>query len=976
LPAAARLWQPYSAWFAGFNMTGFPLHRLAAAAWLACAASAMASTSGVVISQVYGGGGNTGATYKNDFIELFNAGSAAVSLNGWSVQYASAAGSSWTVTALGNVSLQPGQYYLIQQAAGTGGTTNLPTADKVGTINMSGTTGKVALVSSTTALTSAAPASSSYVDLVGFGTAGGYEGAVAPAPSNTNAILRAASGCTDTDSNSTDFAAGTPNPRNTSSTLNVCSGGSGGSGGGTGTTATPRTIPQIQGSGSTSAYVSQLVQTSGVVTKLTNVGFFMQDLTGDGDASTSDGIYVYLGSAPTVSVGNLVQLSGTVAEFNVGAATNTDTAAHTVTELTGVSAITVQGTGYSITPTAVTLPETVDHELEKYEGMLVTINGPFTVAQNYFLGRYGQLTLSVGGRMETPTNAYRPGSSQAVALADLNARSRILLDDGTSAQNVNPTPYLAADNTVRAGDTVASLTGVVDYGLATSSADGFGDWKLHPTTAVSFTRVNTRTSAPVAVGGNVKVASFNVLNFFTTFTNGATAAGQTGQGCTLDGASAAANCRGADNAAEFTRQRDKIVAAITAMDADVIGLMEMQNNGSTAIGSLVSGLNAVAGAGTYAAVSDPASGTGTDAIKVAILYKPARVTPVGGALSDTDAINNRPPLAQVFKLANNERFAVVVNHLKSKGSCPAATDADYAGNFDAGDGQGCWNARRVSQAQRLRTWLGSSVTPLTGNVVLVGDFNSYAKEDPINDLTSNGLVDQIARYNSFGYSYVFDGAAGRLDHAITTSALSPKVTRAVEWHINADEPLVLDYNTEFKQPACASCNPDYYSATAYRSSDHDPVVLGLDMSKLITGTANRDVLVGTAGVDRITGGAGADTLTGGAGADVFVYTNLRDAGDTITDFSPGADQLDISALLLSLGWAGSNPVSEGVVQVVDSARGAVLQVSSTGRAGGLMRPVATLSGVSASQIVATRDLVVRSTSFGILNSARYRKVKL
>jgi 2',3'-cyclic-nucleotide 2'-phosphodiesterase/3'-nucleotidase/5'-nucleotidase len=181
-----------------------------------------AASPDVVISQVYGGGGNSGATYKNDFIELYNRGSTAVSLNGWSVQYASATGATWQVTNLSNVTLQPGQYYLVQEAVGTGGTANLPTPDATGTIAMSGTAGKVALVTSTTALTcgSACATNAAVRDFVGFGTtANNYEGsAPTPAPSNTTAVLRAANGATDTDNNGADFAAGAPNPRNTATT--------------------------------------------------------------------------------------------------------------------------------------------------------------------------------------------------------------------------------------------------------------------------------------------------------------------------------------------------------------------------------------------------------------------------------------------------------------------------------------------------------------------------------------------------------------------------------------------------------------------------------------------------------------------------------------------------------------------------------------------------------------------------------------
>jgi hypothetical protein len=183
-----------------------------------------AISTNIVISQIYGGGGNAGATYKNDFIELYNLGSSTVSLNGWSVQYASATGTTWQVTNLTNVSLAPGQYYLVQEAAGAGGTVNLPAPDATGGINMSGTTGKVALVSSTTALTGACPTGGSIVDFIGFGTANCFEGAVAPAPSNTTADIRALAGCRETDANNTDFATGAPTPRNTASAFHYCTG--------------------------------------------------------------------------------------------------------------------------------------------------------------------------------------------------------------------------------------------------------------------------------------------------------------------------------------------------------------------------------------------------------------------------------------------------------------------------------------------------------------------------------------------------------------------------------------------------------------------------------------------------------------------------------------------------------------------------------------------------------------------------------
>jgi len=658
-------------------------------------------------------------------------------------------------------------------------------------------------------------------------------------------------------------------------------------------------IPAIQGNGASSPLVGQKVTTQGVVTKLTNSGFFMQDEAGDGDPLTSDGIYVYTGTAPTVAIGHRVRVAATVTEYAVG--TGAVAQANPLTELTAPT-VSVLATGIAIAPTAIEFPEAVEGDLERYEGMLVHIAGPLTIGQNYFLGRYGQLTVSAGGRLEKPTNRHPAGSAEAAAMTDENARRRLLLDDGSSLQNPNPTPYMAADNTVRAGDTIAELTGVLDYGLSTSDSAGFADYRLQPTVAPVIVRANPRTAAPAALGGNVRVASFNVLNYFTTID-------QAGASCFPSGTRS--DCRGADSVEEFTRQKNKIVAALKALNADVVGLMEIENNANGAVNDLVTGLNAAMGAGTYASVGLPNGRTGTDAIRVALIYKPAVVSPLGGALSDTDAIHNRPPLAQTFSAANGEKFSVVVNHFKSKGSCP---DAASDPNADQGDGQGCWNALRVEQAGALRTFVqGLQASSGDADVIVIGDLNAYGKEDPVLDLSTNGFVDQIARFDDHGYSYVFDGEAGYLDHALATTSLSGQIVGARHWRINADEPAVIDYNLEFKQPACATCGPDYYSATPYRSSDHDPVVIGLNLVRAVNGSIGRDTLIGTAGDDVLTGGIGNDTLTGGAGNDQFVFTSLRDGVDTITDFEPGKDRIVLSQALAALSIVNANPIAAGYV---------------------------------------------------------------
>ncbi len=996
----------------------------------------------IVISQVYGAGGNSGATLKQDFIELFNNGNSPVAIGGWSVQYASATGSSWQVTAIapGTV-LQPGRYLLVRQAQGSGGSVDV-VGDVTGTIAMGGASGKVALASNSTAFSGTVPAGA--IDFVGYGAATTAEGTPTGLLTSTTAALRNGNGCVDTNSNLADFTAATAAPRNSGSPANLCGTqtnlpivptcpaasvaagsvallstsatdpdsivtsavpvGSWPAGftlgsftaaniaGGTATqtlqvaaNVTPGSyslglqwgnndaqtascsftvtiagvtpIYSIQGSGHASAFAGQTVVTSGVVTKVNNNGFFLQDPVGDGNPLTSDGIFVFTSTAPTVNAGQRIQLSAQVSEFNTG---STDTVARNVTELVSPTGITVLGSGYSVAPVVVTLPVTTAGDLERYEGMLVTLTGPLTVAQNFFQGRYGQLTLSAGGRLETPTNRLRPGP-QAVALADANARRTILLDDGSSLQNPNPTPYLAAGALPRAGDTTGAITGVIDYGLATSGNPGLGLYKIHPLVVPTFTSSNPRTAAPEAVGGNVKVASFNVLNYFTAYTNG----GGTAVGCSLGGTTSTANCRGADNATEFGRQQTKIVEAMAAINADVLGLMEIQNNGNTAAQNLVNALNARVGAGTYTTTTLPAD-TGSDAIRVAMIYKPARLNPVGTAVSDNHPINNRPTLAQTFSLANGEKFTLVVNHLKSKGSCPASGSTDFNGNFDSGDGQGCWNGLRTQQAQRLHTFVGERLAATSStSALLIGDMNAYGQEDPIFALNGNGYADQVLRFHAFGYSYVFDGGAGRLDHALANPAMAAKVNRVAHWHINADETAIADYNTEFKAPelkcgvgGTSLCPTDPYTATPYRSSDHDPVVVGLNLyNQVLAGTAGADVITGGAGDDLIIASPGADLLTGGAGSNGFVFRSMRDAGGTITDFVPGKDRIDLSALLASINASSVTAYVAGVVKLVASGANTLLQIDTDGSTGpALPRTLVTLRNVAPGAIVRLRDL--------------------
>jgi hypothetical protein len=319
------------------------------------------------------------------------------------------------------------------------------------------------------------------------------------------------------------------------------------------------------------------------------------------------------------------------------------------------------------------------------------------------------------------------------------------------------------------------------------------------------------------------VGSFNVLNYF----NG------DGQGGGFP------TSRGANTLTEFNRQRVKIIAAITALDPDVLGLTEIENDGDdslSAIADLVNGLNAATAPGTYAIVPSPTGGangtTGTDAIKVAMIYKPSKVTLSGASFADVNPVHNRPPLAQTFTVnATGEKFSLIINHFKSKG-CTGASGA----NTDQLDGQSCFNDTRRQQATALLSFIDTvKARSNDQDVIAVGDFNAYEQEDPIDILRAGGLTDLTTGL----FSYVFNGESGALDYAFASSSLVAKVKGAGKWNINAEEPVVKDYNQEF--------NPPYvYSPDAFRSSDHDPVLVGLQLGHLppsvaITSPANNSI---------------------------------------------------------------------------------------------------------------------------------------
>jgi predicted extracellular nuclease len=562
-------------------------------------------------------------------------------------------------------------------------------------------------------------------------------------------------------------------------------------------------IWEVQGSGTASPLVGQSHVVEGVVVGDFQGagqlgGYFLQeeDAQADGAPATSDGIFIF-DTGLEVSVDEVVRVQGTVTEF------------FGLTEINNVSQAAVCSTGTTVTEATVTLPVASLDVWETVEGMLITIPHTLYASGNFTQGRFGEVDLSVGGPLDNPTNVVAPGAP-ALALQDLNDRSRIQLDDGSTVQNPLPLPpYLGPDGTLRTGDTVPSLTGVLSF--------GFGVYEVHPIEPVEFTRANPRPQSPPEVGGSLTVAAYNVLNYFTTLDG-------SGPIC---GPLANQDCRGADNAFELERQRAKLVAALAELDADVVGFMEIENHpGDVPTADLVAGINDVLGAGTYDYIATGA--IGSDAIRVALIYKSAEVTPVGDfAILDSavdpgfDDQKNRPALAQTFgENGTDDVVTVAVNHLKSKGS-----DCNDVGDPDAGDGQGNCNGTRNRAAQALVDWLGTDPTGSgSAESLITGDLNSYAREDPINTIESAGYTDLIEDFVGTGwasgaYSFNFQSQSGYLDHGLASSALTPRVTGAAFWHVNADEPAALDYN-DFNQPALF--NPDQF-----RSSDHDPVIVGV-----------------------------------------------------------------------------------------------------------------------------------------------------
>lgn len=586
----------------------------------------------------------------------------------------------------------------------------------------------------------------------------------------------------------------------------------------------------VQGSGAASPLVGTEVAIEGVVVGdfQNNAspdngnlnGFHVQDPVGDGDPATSDGVFVFAPGGMDVSVGDGVRVRGSVSEYNG------------MTEITAAQ-IWQCSTGNSVAPTPLSLPVTSVDAFEPYEGMLVTFPQNLYISEYFNFDRYGEIVLT-SQRHLTPTAEFEPGPD-AIQAAQNFLLDKITLDDGRSAQNQDPAFHpngsvFNLSNLFRGGDIVANVTGVMDYSIAL--------YRIQPTKGADYTPANPRPAAPEPVGGSLKVVSMNTLNYFSTLDTG----------LPICGPAENLDCRGANTPEEFARQRAKIIAAITAMNADVIGLLEIENNiNDTAMQDLVDGLNAAMGASTYEYIHTGV--IGTDAIKVALIYKPASVSLVGSYAILNSSVDprfidtkNRPVLAQTFMdKATGGIFTVAVNHLKSKGS-----DCNDVGDPDLGDGAGNCNVTRTLAAQALVDWLAADPTGSGDrDFLIIGDLNSYDKEDPIDAIkagpddvlgTADDYQDMVFQFQGeAAYSYVFDGQLGYLDYALASANLATQITGVADWHVNADEPDLIDYDMSFKLPA----QDALYAPDPYRYSDHDPVIVGLNVCDEIAPVVNQ-----------------------------------------------------------------------------------------------------------------------------------------
>ncbi|PSF10442.1 endonuclease [Marinobacter halophilus] len=550
---------------------------------------------------------------------------------------------------------------------------------------------------------------------------------------------------------------------------------------------------QVQGSGSSSPLAGQTVTVEGVLTQDSRDrdgfnGFYLQqaDAETDQNPATSEALFIYTHQS-TGKPGQRLRLTGTVKEF------------HGLTELVNVRELTVCGNAALPHPINVSIPWT--QPPESLENMRVRFTDPLTVIDHYNLTEYGELTLAANDQV-TPTEYLAPGS-KALRQSQRNNQHRVLLDDGQSVRNPDPIPWppdgLEHPQTLRAGDTITGIEGVLDY--------RFGQWRIQPDRPPRFKRLNARPEAPARPSkDSQRLMTLNLENFF----NG------DGKGGGFPTA------RGAQHPNAFRRQSQRLVAAILQSDPDILAVTEMENDGygpDSALAELARQLGA-----DWSFIATPGQ-DGRDAIRNALLYRSDRVTPIGAAMRpDTGRFSalDRPPVAQIFRFPGSvQTVRVVVPHLKSK-SCRNARSV----NSDQQDGQGCFNHRRVQAANAILEWLATLPQPQTlAGTLIAGDLNSYAQEDPMQIFYTDGYISLAHHFQSCDanhcdhHSYRYQGEKGSLDYILASGTLLPYVVNAQSWNINADEPRALGYGHSAGRSVTGP----------WRASDHNPLITDLKL---------------------------------------------------------------------------------------------------------------------------------------------------
>lgn len=608
-------------------------------------------------------------------------------------------------------------------------------------------------------------------------------------------------------------------------------------------------------------------------------GFYLQEETADedGDATSSEGIFVFdPATLVDVSIGDLVRVEGTVGQW------------FGETQLRNVTYIEILEEGDAenllnlVTPAQITLSDNTavtlnrdgnyQPDLESYEGMLVVVMETLQIIEQFQLDRFNEIKLAAGDRPWQFTQFNAPDVTLYEAHLQAVGARTITYDDGLNVQNFSIdnldgfAPYNEA-TAPRMGDTIYELAGVLDYKWAGNSASD-STWRIrspldglnHFTSTANGDSPNPRPLEAPVIDALLKVASFNVLNFFTTLDDGNSL---TAVGLEPRGADDLSRFGVNPPTLEFDRQLNKLVNAIVELDADVLGLVEVENffdeedDGSTPIEYLTAAVNAALGEQRiYRTVYPNSQFVGTDAIAVGFIYNSKKVRLVKrefvSVLDDsvaatlpefanhdfaTDPIfngiaTNRASLAASFSRLRgaNDVFTVVVNHFKSKG--PSGIDNPNSAVYDPSslnndqlDGAGYWNLRRLNAARAVDAWIKTDPTQVNDeDVIILGDLNAYAQEDPIRYLTNDAGYMNVVDPDA--YSFVFDGQIGTLDYMLVSRGMAEKLVRAAGWHINADEAEALDYNVDFGR------KQSYYDdATPTRNSDHDPLVAGFKANR-------------------------------------------------------------------------------------------------------------------------------------------------